>query len=56
MSLLQQVRQHIQLWPSGHEALGLVTQLEEAVVKNSVNAAFKQTKIWDYFSSCSGKT
>lgn len=56
MSLLQQVRQHIQLWPSGHEALDLVTQLEEAVVKNSVNAAFKQTKIGDYFSSGSGKT
>lgn len=52
MIVLGRVCHHIQFWTSDREgSLGLVTKLEEAVLKNSVNAAMKQTKLENYFTS-----
>lgn len=50
MTMLGKVRKHIQLWPSGHEALDLVRRVEGAVLKNGVDTALKQT-MDKYFTS-----
>ncbi|KAH8029683.1 hypothetical protein HPB51_002705 [Rhipicephalus microplus] len=50
MTVLGKVWKHIQLWPSSHEALDLVSRLEGAVLKNGIKTALKQTTIKNYFT------